>query len=91
MEEKYDDRLEQDDKSIRHKRKGHTKNSSISERDRKIGHRRINEEGLVSYKKIETNQLMGSIQLGIHDSVGGLAKYPERWQWLKFIMNAIDY
>ena len=32
----------------------------------------------VSYKKIETNQLMGSIQLGIHDSVGGLAKYPER-------------
>jgi hypothetical protein len=33
----------------------------------------------VSYKKIETNQLMGSIQLGIHDSVGGLAKYPERY------------
>ena len=33
----------------------------------------------VSYKKIETNQLMGSIQLGIHDSVGGLAKYPERF------------
>eukprot|EP00092_Neocalanus_flemingeri_P086027 GFUD01108333.1.p1 GENE.GFUD01108333.1~~GFUD01108333.1.p1 ORF type:complete len:629 (+),score=136.39 GFUD01108333.1:99-1985(+) len=72
-----DDRLDQDEKS-RQKRKGHSKNSSISERDRKIGHRRINEEGQVSYKKIETNQLMGSIQLGIHDSVGGLAKYPER-------------
>jgi len=72
-----DDRYDQDEKS-RQKRKGHSKNSSISERDRKIGHRRINEEGQVSYKKIETNQLMGSIQLGIHDSVGGLAKYPER-------------
>jgi len=80
MEDKVasgDDRLDQDEKS-RQKRKGHSKNSSISERDRKIGHRRINEEGQVSYKKIETNQLMGSIQLGIHDSVGGLAKYPER-------------
>jgi len=81
MEEKFipaEDKLDQDEKSIKHKRKGHSKNSSISERDRKIGHRRINEEGQVSYKKIETNQLMGSIQLGIHDSVGGLAKYPER-------------
>jgi len=80
MEDKVatgDDRLDQDEKS-RPKRKGHSKTSSISERDRKIGHRRINEEGQVSYKKIETNQLMGSIQLGIHDSVGGLAKYPER-------------
>jgi len=80
MEEKIatgDDRLDQDEKS-KQKRKGHSKTSSISERDRKIGHRRINEEGQVSYKKIETNQLMGSIQLGIHDSVGGLAKYPER-------------
>jgi len=81
MEEKFipaEDKLDQDEKSIKNKRKGHSKNSSISERDRKIGHRRINEEGQVSYKKIETNQLMGSIQLGIHDSVGGLAKYPER-------------
>jgi len=80
MEDKIvtgDDRLDQDEKS-KQKRKGHSKTSSISERDRKIGHRRINEEGQVSYKKIETNQLMGSIQLGIHDSVGGLAKYPER-------------
>ena len=30
-------------------------------------------------KKVETKALMGSIQLGIHDSVGGLAKYPERF------------
>ena len=62
----------------RRRRKGHMKTSSISERDRKIGHRRVNEAGQVSYKKVETNALMGSIQLGIHDSVGGLAKYPER-------------
>ena len=54
------------------------KTSSISERERKIGHRRVNEAGQVSYKKGETNALMGSIQLGIHDSVGGLAKYPDR-------------
>jgi len=52
--------------------------SSVNEKDRKIGHRRINEEGQVSYKKIESNQLMSSIQLGIHNSIGGLAKYPDR-------------
>lgn len=50
----------------------------LSERDRKIGHRRINETGQVSYKKIETNQLMGSIQLGIQASIGGLANSPDR-------------
>ena len=49
-----------------------------TERDRKIGHRRINETGQVSYKKIETNQLMGSIQLGIQASIGGLANSPDR-------------
>lgn len=59
-------------------RRTHAKSASLSEKERKIGHRRINEEGQVSYKKIETNQLMGSIQLGVHDSVGGLAMYPER-------------
>jgi len=37
----------------------------ISEKERKIGHRRINEEGEVSYKKIHSNQLVASIQLGI--------------------------
>lgn len=62
----------------RRRKKGHSKTSSMSEKDRKIGHRRVNQAGQVSYKKVETNALMGSIQLGIHDSVGGLAKYPER-------------
>jgi len=69
--------LENDDEDDG-RRRMHAKTSSVSEKDRKIGHRRINEEGQVSYKKIETNQLMASIQLGIHNSVGGLAKYPER-------------
>ena len=67
------------DEEEKGRRKGHMKTSSISERERKIGHRRVNEAGQVSYKKVETNALMGSIQLGIHDSVGGLAKYPERF------------
>ena len=39
--------------------------SKLPEKDRKIGHRRINEEGEVSYKKIHSNQLIASIQLGI--------------------------
>ena len=60
------------------KRRGQSKNSSYNDRDRKIGHRRINEDGLVSYKKIETNTLMGSIQLGIQAAIGGLTKYAER-------------
>lgn len=46
--------------------------------DRKIGHRRIGESGQVTYKKIETTQLMGSIQLGIQHSVGSLASKPKR-------------
>ena len=39
--------------------------SKLPEKDRKIGHRRINVEGEVSYKKIHSNQLIASIQLGI--------------------------
>ena len=60
------------------KARGHAKTNSRSERDRKIGHRRINETGQVSCKKIDTNQLMGSIQLGIQASIGGLANSPDR-------------
>jgi hypothetical protein len=43
--------------------------SKASEKEKKIGHRRVNEEGEVSYKKIQTNQLMASIQLGIQYSI----------------------
>lgn len=39
------------------------------DRERKLGHRRIGEGGQITYKKIETTQLMGSIQLGIQHSV----------------------
>ncbi|KAF8776836.1 phosphatidylinositol 4-phosphate 5-kinase type-1 alpha-like [Argiope bruennichi] len=45
---------------------------------RKIGHRRINEEGRITYKKIETSQIMGSIQLGISIAISSLASKPER-------------
>jgi 1-phosphatidylinositol-4-phosphate 5-kinase len=50
----------------------------VNDKDRKIGHRRINETGEVSYKKVSTNQLMGSIQLGIGHAIGALNKYDER-------------
>jgi len=45
------------------------KGASKTDKERKIGHRRVNEEGEVSYKKIQTNQLMASIQLGIQYSI----------------------
>lgn len=38
----------------------------------------MDEAGQVTYKKIETSQLCGSIQLGIGYAVGGLASKPER-------------
>ncbi|XP_076391320.1 phosphatidylinositol 4-phosphate 5-kinase 59B isoform X7 [Megachile rotundata] len=49
-----------------------------SERERKIGHRRVGVGGEITYKKIQTTQIMGSIQLGIQHAVGGLASKPER-------------
>lgn len=39
------------------------------DRERKLGHRRIGEGGQITYKKIETTQIMGSIQLGIQHTV----------------------
>ncbi|KAK4885946.1 hypothetical protein RN001_002217 [Aquatica leii] len=48
------------------------------DRERKIGHRRVGVGGEITYKKIETRQIMGSIQLGIQHAVGGLASKPER-------------
>ncbi|XP_025017981.1 phosphatidylinositol 4-phosphate 5-kinase type-1 alpha [Tetranychus urticae] len=46
--------------------------------ERKIGHRRVDETGQVTYKKIETSQICGSIQLGIGYAVGSIASKPER-------------
>ncbi|KAH8280442.1 hypothetical protein KR018_007484 [Drosophila ironensis] len=44
----------------------------------KIGHRRVAEGGEVTYKKIQSKQIMGSIQLGIQHTVGSLASKPKR-------------
>lgn len=49
-----------------------------AEREKKIGHRRVTEGGDVTYKKIQTTQIMGSIQLGMQHAIGGLASKPER-------------
>nr|KAI8752373.1 phosphatidylinositol 4-phosphate 5-kinase type-1 beta-like isoform X3 [Biomphalaria glabrata] len=51
---------------------------SLRDKDRKIGHRRVDKSGIVSYKKKPTSELMAAIQLGIGQSVGGLSSKPER-------------
>lgn len=43
-----------------------TKSEREKERERKIGHRRVGVGGEITYKKIQTSQIMGSIQLGMH-------------------------
>lgn len=48
------------------------------DREKKIGHRRVDEAGVVTYKKKPTSELMAAIQLGIGQSVGGLSSKPER-------------
>ena len=58
-----------------------------SEKERKIGHRRVDDEGQVTYKKIQTSQIMGSIQLGIGHAVGSLASKPERDLLMKDFME----
>jgi len=47
-------------------------------KDRKIGHRRVDEQGQVTYKKIETSQICGSIQKGIGYAIASLASKTER-------------
>jgi len=49
-----------------------------SEKEKKMGHRRVTQGGDVTYKKIQTSQIMGSIQLGVQHAIGGLASKPER-------------
>lgn len=49
-----------------------------SDKDRKIGHRRVDPTGQVTYKKRPTSELMGAIQLGISQSIGSLAPKPMR-------------
>ena len=52
-----------------------TKESIV--KGKKLGHRRV-KDGEVTYKKFETTQLMGSIQLGIQQSVGNLGCQEDR-------------
>ncbi|KAG5678615.1 hypothetical protein PVAND_008275 [Polypedilum vanderplanki] len=49
-----------------------------SDKEKKIGHRRVGEDGEITYKKIQTSTIMGSIQLGIQHTVGSLASKPKR-------------
>ncbi|KAI6183210.1 PIPK domain-containing protein [Aphelenchoides bicaudatus] len=44
----------------------------------KIGHRRIDKLGEVSYKRVPTNALMNAIQLGISNSIGSMANRQPR-------------
>lgn len=48
------------------------------DKEKKIGHRRVGVGGEITYKKIQTSQIMGSIQLGIENAIGGLAGKPGR-------------
>ena len=48
------------------------------DKERKIGHRRVDETGQVTYKKIETSIICGSIQLGIGHAIGSQASKQER-------------
>uniref|UniRef100_A0A2P2I218 Phosphatidylinositol 4-phosphate 5-kinase type-1 alpha-like n=1 Tax=Hirondellea gigas TaxID=1518452 RepID=A0A2P2I218_9CRUS len=53
------------------------RHDTLRDKEKKIGHRRVGHGGQVTYKKIGTSQLMGSIQLGIQQAVGSLAGIPE--------------
>lgn len=48
--------------------------AATTDKEKKIGHRRVDDTGQVSYKKIHVNQLMQSIQLGIQNSIGAMSR-----------------
>ena len=52
-----------------HPKSGHNK---------KLGHRRVGDDGEVTYKRFETTQLIGSIQLGLEYVLTNEANVPER-------------
>jgi len=57
---------------------------------KKLGHRRVKNDGEVTYKKFETTQLIGSIQLGIQHSVGSLANLDPNRDLLMLDFMSID-
>ena len=52
--------------------------TQTTNKKKKLGHRRVKVDGEVTFKKIETTQLIGSIQLGVQHAVGSLANVPHR-------------
>ena len=58
-----------------------------SRKKKKLGHRRVKIDGEVTYKKIETTQLIGSIQLGVQHAVGSLANVALRDLLMKDFMS----
>jgi hypothetical protein len=48
-----------------------TATTAKTDKEKKIGHRRVGEDGGITYKKIQTSTIMGSIQLGIQHTVSG--------------------
>jgi 1-phosphatidylinositol-4-phosphate 5-kinase len=57
------------------------------QKGRKLGHRRVDGDGEVTYKKFHITQLMGSIQLGLQQSVGSLASVADRDLLMKDFMS----
>ena len=45
---------------------------------KKLGHRRVGDDGFVTYKRFETSQLIGSIQLGLEYVFTNEANVPDR-------------
>ncbi|XP_065841647.1 phosphatidylinositol 4-phosphate 5-kinase type-1 alpha-like [Oscarella lobularis] len=46
--------------------------------EKKIGHLRVDDQGMTTYKKKPSNELMAAIQLGIHHTVGRITPQPKR-------------
>ena len=55
--------------------------------NKKLGHRRVGDDGEVTYKKFETTQLIGSIQLGLLYVMENEANMPERDLLIPVIIN----
>ena len=49
---------------------------STRQKDKKLGHRRV-KDGEVTYKTVQTTQLMSSIQLGLRESLADTANKEE--------------
>ncbi|KAM7537088.1 hypothetical protein Aperf_G00000071366 [Anoplocephala perfoliata] len=47
-------------------------------KSKKIGHRRVTDQGTVTYKKTPTSEIQRAIQLGIQHSIGSLQQKPVR-------------